>query len=122
MLVLIGCFVKKEAMVFEHLEMLDNYDTSIRNGKVLRERSKFFLVEGYRSKKKNDLLIDRFARNIEVQEPDTLSQLTIPCAILLPHKMNRSGKACSGLFHLHALPPMHRAPKQLPVVPIHRAC
>jgi len=74
---LLGCFATKEALIFEHLEMLDSFDTSISNGKLLRFKSKSFLVQGYRSNKKNDLVIDSFAKNVKAQDIDTLAQFTV---------------------------------------------
>ncbi len=74
---LLGCFIKKEALTFEHLEMLDNFDTSIRNSKILRFKSKSFLISGYRSNKKNELLIDSFAKNVKALDAATFTQYTV---------------------------------------------
>lgn len=73
----VGCFANKEALIFEHLEMLDSFDTSVSNGKLLQFKSKSFLVNGYRYSKKNELVIDSFARNVQTNGIDTFTQFTI---------------------------------------------
>lgn len=74
---LLGCFIKKEALAFEHLEMLDNLDTSISNGKLLQFKSKSFLVKGYKFNKKNELIIDSFAMKVKTKDINTLTQYTL---------------------------------------------
>lgn len=74
---IVGCFANKEALIFEHLEMLDSFDTSISNGKLLHYKTKSFLVKGYRSNKMNDLVIDSFAKSVKARDVDTLTQFTV---------------------------------------------